>query len=104
MKLIQKSPLIPVVAALAVSIIQCFSSEPSAAPRKDFLTTDGPVFAIVETNGILYLGGQFGLVGVNSGAGFVVDLATGSPLAGTPEVDGPIKAVVPDASGGFYIG
>src|SRR5882672_1332592 len=104
MKLIQKSSLILTLLAFAVSVISCLAGEPSSSTRKDFLTTDGPVFAILETNGILYLGGQFGQVGVNSGAGVIMDLATGSPLLGVPEIDGPIRSAVPDASGGFYIG
>jgi trimeric autotransporter adhesin len=73
--------------------------------------TTGHVHAIARLGSRAYLGGDFSFVGPLTGAGALLDeskvgYAGASPSLqpGFPVVDGPIDAVVPDGSGGFYIG
>src|SRR2546422_6103018 len=39
--------------------------QPSGSPRADFWITDGPVYSIIETNGVIYLGGSFSALSPN---------------------------------------
>ena len=63
----------------------------------------GPVRAVVESNGTLYIGGEFTYVGPATGAAAPVDATTGQLLA-VPGVDGSVRAVVSDGAGGWFIG
>jgi trimeric autotransporter adhesin len=76
----------------------------SSIPNQDTWITNGTVFAIAEANSTVYLGGDFTYVGPNTGSGVPIDAASGSPVSSFPKVDGTIWAVVPDGSGGWYIG
>src|SRR5688572_4609388 len=53
-------------------------AQPSSLPRKDFWVPDGPVNAVVETNGIVYIGGLFDYVGRVSETGMALDLVAGT--------------------------
>ena len=66
--------------------------------------TDGPVTSVVSDGDTTYIGGSFNYVGPNTGFGVPLDASSGSPLATYPKVDGEVRAVVPDGSGGWYIG
>ena len=77
----------------------------SSTPSRTFVT-DGTVNAVVPTNRAIYIGGRFSSVGPRTGPGVGLDATTGKST-GLPEVAGGgriVKAVVPDGSGGFYIG
>jgi hypothetical protein len=69
----------------------------------DLYVTDQRVNAVVEQDGILYLGGNFTEVGPPTGCALPFDAATGAGL-GIPRVDGNVFAVAPDGSGGWYVG
>lgn len=94
----------PVLLSLITSALAAHAAAPSNAARRDFPVPDGPVFTMLATNGTLYMGGSFSQFGVRSGAGVSLDSADLSPRDGQPYVDGAINVVVPDASGGYYIG
>jgi len=79
-------------------------AQPSSVPRDDFWVPDGPVNAVVETNGVIYIGGLFGYVSPNSGTGGAFDLLSGAPVPGFPRFAGAIKAIVPDNVGGWFVG
>ncbi len=64
----------------------------------------GNVAAVARVGNTLYVGGSFNTVGPNSGGGVLLDRQTGEPVAGNPRVAGAVKAVVPDGSGGWFIG
>ena len=66
---------------------------------------DGPVTDQVVGNGKLYTAGQFPGVYERTGEGGVFNGSTGAADdASQPLVDGAVKAVIPDGSGGWYIG
>lgn len=77
--------------------------QPANVPREDFWVPDGPVFALAETNGVLYVGGQFDYILPNRGHGGVFDLATRMSEPGFPRINGAIHAAVSDGQSGFYV-
>ncbi|MCX8157379.1 MAG: immunoglobulin domain-containing protein [Verrucomicrobiae bacterium] len=89
-------------ASLTVSAVL---APPSSVPRDDFWVPDGPVHALAESSGTLFLGGNFRMVGPNTGLGVALDAASAAPDTVLPRVEGTaIYAVVPDGRGGWYIG
>jgi hypothetical protein len=78
--------------------------------------TDGAVSSIVRDGGTIYIGGSFTWVGPATGGGVVIDASTGAPLQPYPRIadavnsgsggpyPGTVYAVVPDGSGGWYLG
>lgn len=74
-------------------------------PDRRFWAFDGPVHAMVATNGTAYVGGEFWYVGPTNGAIGTIDLATNETPAGWPYVvGGQIYAVIPDNNGGWFVG
>jgi len=69
-----------------------------------FWITNGEVRAIEHADGKVYLGGAFSAVGPAIGSAAVFDLGSGEAHTPYPEVNGTVKAVVADASGGYYLG
>lgn len=67
---------------------------------------NGTVSAMVldSTNHLIYLGGSFTMVGPNTGFGVPVDTSSGLPATHFPHVNGSVRAVEADGSGGWYIG
>jgi len=83
----------------------------SPNPRSDFWVPDGPVYSAVETNGIIYLGGNFDFLRPNRGRGLALDVDTHQPDLGFPTGIGPgeyypaeVYAVLSDGAGGWFIG
>lgn len=67
--------------------------------------TNGSVDTIaVGADGTTYIGGNFSMVGPYTGGGVALDTTTGIYGSALPKVDGSIYIVVPDGSGGWYIG
>lgn len=79
-------------------------AQPSGTPLPHFWRPDGPVYSILITNGLTYLGGTFGYVGPDSGAAGVFDLSTGEAKRGFPKIEGSVLAAVPDGAGGWFVG
>ncbi len=76
-----------------------------AKPARTFVT-NGPVNAVVPTTRAIYIGGSFDRVGPRTGPGVGIDTST-AKSTGLPEIAGGVsivRAVVPDGSGGFYVG
>lgn len=73
-------------------------------PRTDFPVTDGLVNAVLETNGVVYLGGTFQRVMPARGQGALLDLETGLYEEDFPTANGGINAVTSDGAGGWIIG
>jgi trimeric autotransporter adhesin len=79
--------------------------QPAPLSDQRFWLTDGPVNAILATNGTVYIGGDFSYVGPRTGPAALFDQATGGLLVSTaPRINGVVKAVVSDGSGGWFIG
>src|SRR5262245_61905778 len=87
-------------------------AQPSNTPLANFWIANNQVNAIVETNGIVFLGGSFNYVGPNTGPGGVVNATNGTPDLGWPRVRGSegvasgfhsVNKVIPDGAGGWYV-
>lgn len=70
----------------------------------DFWATNGVVRAMALANGRLYIGGEFGYVGPNTGGGVRLDATTGASLPAVSRVKGRVLAATADGHGGWYIG
>jgi hypothetical protein len=83
-----------------------FAAAPGRAQliRQDFYVTNGPVSSSVLSGSTLYIAGNFSCVGPATGGGVDLDAGTALPRQGFPKVTGSVMAVVPDGSGGWYIG
>src|ERR1051326_5252197 len=69
-------------------------AQPSSDPLSSFWRADGFVNAIVITNNLAYVGGDFTYVGPASGAAGLLDGSTGFPISGFPKIDGSIYAAI----------
>lgn len=76
----------------------------ASVPLDSFWVTDGPVYAITESAGTVYLGGGFTYVGPRTGNLARLDAATGAPDPAFPKVEGRVYAIAPDGVGGWYLG
>lgn len=65
--------------------------------------TDGPVNAIASANGVVYVGGDFHYVGPNVDQLAMLDANTGALRPGMPAIDGAIKHILPDGTGGWFL-
>jgi hypothetical protein len=74
-----------------------------AYPATNSLTPVG-VAAIAATDSVVYVGGDFTLLGPPTGSAVAVDMTTREPLTIYPQVDGPVHTALPDGVGGYYIG
>jgi hypothetical protein len=80
------------------------NGQPQDFPETKFPITDGPVFTAVETNGILYIGGNFRQVGPLSGGICAVSPSSGAAITPFPYLWGAIKTTVMDSQGGVWCG
>src|SRR3954463_12506892 len=76
----------------------------SNLPREDFWVTDGEVRTLLETNGVVYIGGIFDYVGPVSETGGAFDPISGASLIGFPKFTGTIKIIQGDNAGGWFVG
>src|ERR1039458_4101739 len=93
--------LIFVAGCVAVSRLQ---GQPAPSDDRRFWMPDGPVNAIAPVGNAVYLAGDFSYIGPRTGPAALFDQATGNLLALPPRISSTIKAVVPDGSGGWFIG
>lgn len=70
----------------------------------DFWTPNGTVRAAVREGSSLWITGDFTRIGPWTGNLAVLDSVGGAPVPGVPEVDGEVRAFLPDDAGGWYIG
>ena len=98
----------PFAVALATSVaIVALSPVPALAAPSATATptagTNGTVYAVSLIGDRIFVGGKFTWAGPFTGDGAVVDAAGGLRLSG-PKPNGPIGVVVPDGTGGWYLG
>src|SRR5690349_8250388 len=98
-----RSMAVRLVTLFSLVLVPFLRGQLSNTPMPDFWAADAPVRCIVETNGLIYIGGDFHYVGWPTG-GWTVDLTSGARPANYPKIDGRVLAVVDDQSGGWYIG
>ena len=89
------------LAALLTLVSWCGPSH--AQSSRDLFMTDGQVRTVVESEGKLYIGGQFTRLGPPTGAVAPLNPTTGAPLW-LPKIMGNVKALAPDGTGGCYVG
>lgn len=65
---------------------------------------DGPVNAILETNGVVYLGGSFSSLYSSQQRTSVIHPVSGQPQPGFPAIDGFVNTAINDGFGGWYLG
>ncbi|MBI5711672.1 MAG: T9SS type A sorting domain-containing protein [Candidatus Eisenbacteria bacterium] len=65
---------------------------------------DGNVLDIARSGNTLYIAGSFRSVGENSGGFVPIDARTAEALGPFPKVAGSVAVILPDSSGGWYIG
>jgi hypothetical protein len=95
--------LIPSAVVLLTLGTPSISSSQTIDP--DLPCTNGKVRALVADGDVLYLGGEFTLVGRHTGRSAALDAVTGDPIGA--EVATPsavVSAVVPDGDGGWFVG
>ena len=70
----------------------------------NFYIADSTVWCSVVLNNTLYIGGDFQNVAPFTGRGVALNTTTGVYDNTMPKVNGEVYAVIPDGSGGWYIG
>jgi len=65
---------------------------------------NGNVASVARLGNTLYFAGSFRSVGENTGGLVPFDARTGEALRPFPKVSGHVNAIVPDGSGGWYVG
>ncbi|MGE3308392.1 MAG: hypothetical protein AB7O66_00365 [Limisphaerales bacterium] len=91
-------------AALATPVGAAVHLQPSEGARLDFPSADGPIRAMIVTNGIAFLAGSFTQMGANSGGGVVLEIPSGVVDFTQARANGAIETVVSDSNGGWYLG
>src|SRR4051794_30917297 len=91
-----------VICAFSAWLSFCSSSlaQPSSLPREDFWVPDGEVNVVVETNGVVYVGGQFDYVGPVLTTGGAFDSVSANEILDFPKANGAVKAIQSDPAGG----
>ena len=103
--LVKTRPMRICVQLVSLLLIGSLSYAQSDNSASGTLVTDNSINAIVQHNGVTYIGGSFQYVGARRPFGTVLDAGTGQPPAGSPSLpNGPVYAVVSDGAGGWYIG
>jgi len=94
-----------VLLLLAVPAVAWAQSAPLSSPDPQVWVTNGGVLTTaIAPDGTNYIGGSFSYVGPKTGCGVAVNATNGTVQTAFPEVQGPVCAVAPDGSGGFYVG
>lgn len=91
------------VASVPLACLLLSSSAWAQTVRQDFDMTNGPVHAIAVQGNTLYIGGEFTRVGPPTGASASISKSAGRPIH-VQHIRGEVFAVVPDGSGGWFIG
>src|SRR6476660_6974165 len=75
-------------------------------PVDDMWVVDSPrgVTSLIRSADLLYIGGDFGFVGPDTGGGAVIAPATGAPAEPLLKINGTVRAAVSDGEGGYFIG
>jgi hypothetical protein len=69
-------------------------------------TVDGSVFDVAVAGHTLYLAGNFGMIGEETGSGLPILASTGAKPENYPNlgINGAVYAAAPDGTGGWYVG
>lgn len=90
--------------AILLSLIISTSCCLSQTLDKKYYITDRAVTDIVQHGNTIYLGGNFTIIGPNTGHAALLDNATGIWDDKMPGINGEVDAIAADGSGGWFIG
>jgi trimeric autotransporter adhesin len=99
--------IIAILSLIHVFLLADFSpvfAVPPDTPNPNPWITDGTVYAIASDASTVYIGGAFNYLGPNTGYGVSIDTGTGVATVPYSRINGRVYAVLPDGSGGWYIG
>ncbi|MEO8429061.1 MAG: hypothetical protein ABI651_18370, partial [Verrucomicrobiota bacterium] len=100
-----KLSLFPIIwCSIFISMPSQLAAQPVSEPLSQFWRADGFVNAVVITNNVAYIGGDFTYLGPATGAAGLLETDFGDPLPGFPTLVGSVRTVIPDGSGGWYAG
>src|SRR5258706_11957585 len=99
-----KATLVYVRGCIAIFLCQILFGKVSFAQYNYQWQTDGTVNTTVIAGNKLYIGGTFGYVGAYSGGLAVTDDVNGVWDAAWPLVNNDVFSILPDGTGGFFIG
>jgi hypothetical protein len=94
------------LAAPAALLLALLTAAPalSRPSGEDFWTVNGQVLVTKLAGTTLYIAGEFSRISPRNGGAVPFDVQTGLPVSGFPRVKGTVYALIPDGSGGWYIG
>jgi hypothetical protein len=75
-----------------------------AQTLRDTWVTDGSVRSVAVLGNVAYIGGTFTTVGPRNGGLASFATSDGAPVSGYPQIGGFVYSMIPDGSGGFYVG
>lgn len=90
----------PILLLLAITTTSPFAQ----TLDKKFYITDRAVTDVVQHGNTIYMGGNFTIVGPNTGHAALLDNATGLWDDKMPNINGEVDAIIADGSGGWFIG
>ncbi|MES2765505.1 MAG: T9SS type A sorting domain-containing protein [Bacteroidota bacterium] len=68
------------------------------------LEPNGPVYSILQSNGMTYLGGDFTKIARHTGGAALFTVPSSLPVQSFPQIDGKVYTSAPDGQGGWFIG
>ena len=90
---------------LTLSALLIYNSTGNAQTLvKNMSSTNGDVYSVYKSGGSYFIGGSFNYVGLNTGYAALTQTNNDYPNMDFPTVNGTISTIVPDGSGGWYIG
>lgn len=97
-----RSVLIPVI--IMGTMLCAGLSAQSVTPDMGTWISNGTVYDIKADNEFTYIGGSFSHIGPNTGGAAMFSTNIDQPDLSFPNVNGTVHVIIPDGSGGWYIG
>lgn len=93
-------------AALCAALLLTGAASAAAAPGEQvpLWSPNGVVYDVAVSGSTAYFGGTFSHLAPHRGTSVALTAADASPVAGWPDVNGPVSAIAADGSGGWYLG
>ena len=85
-------------------LVFCLTVVKSQTLVPDQLSTNVKVYAIVKNGNTVYIGGQFTSVGRGMPYAVPINKSSNDAVIYTAQPNGPVRAIIEDGSGGWYIG
>jgi hypothetical protein len=97
----RRNPFLWGFSAILCARVLAFGHDPVL---RDSWITDGQVLSVALSNGVTYIGGNFGIVGPATGPGAPLDASTHHVITPFAKIsDGGVSASLADDNGGWYI-